>query len=55
MLLTREYFNVKEWGEHDEFDDEPKNLNFDAWLEAAKEQNAVDEEGEKINKVKWQI
>lgn len=55
VLLTREYFNVKEWGEHDEFDDEPKNLNYNTWLEIAKEQNTVDNEGEKINKVKWQI
>lgn len=55
VLLTREYFKVKEWGTHEDFGDEPENLTFDAWLEIAKEQNGIDEDGEKINKVKWEI
>ncbi len=38
VLLTRRYWNVKEWGEFEEFmhDDEP--LSFDHWLKTAKEQ-----------------
>lgn len=56
VLLTREYFNVKEWGQHDEFDEEPQNLKFDKWLEAAKAQdNRVDQDGEKMCKVKWAV
>lgn len=55
VMLTREFFNVKEWGEHEAFGDEPENLNYNTWLETAKEQNAVDEDGFKINKVNWKI
>lgn len=54
VLLTREYFNIKEWGEHEDFDEEPENLDFNTWLEAAKEQNAVDKDGVKLNKVHWE-
>nr|DAL74857.1 MAG TPA: hypothetical protein [Caudoviricetes sp.] len=54
VLLTREYFNVKEWGEHEDFDEEPENLDFNTWLETAKEQNAADEDGVKLNKVHWE-
>ena len=54
VLLTREYFNIKEWGEHEDFDEEPENLDFNTWLEAAKEQNTVDKDGVKLNKVHWE-
>ena len=53
VLLTKEYFIVKEWGEFDDFDEEPQNLEWNTWLEAAKEQSAIDEEGNRINPVKW--
>jgi len=56
VLLQRDFFNVKEWGEFDDFDDEPKNLTFDEWLDAAKAQDSlVDEDGWKLNQVKWEI
>lgn len=56
VLLTKEYFNVKEQGQHDEFDEEPQNLKFDEWLEAAKAQdNRVDQDGEKMCKAKWAV
>lgn len=54
VLLTKEYFNVKEWGEHEDFGEEPKNLDFKTWLEVAKEQNSADEDGIKLNKVHWE-
>lgn len=55
VMLTRDFFNVKEWGEHEAFCDEPENLTYDNWLKVAKEQNAVDEDGFKINRVTWRI
>lgn len=56
VLLTREYFNVKEWGDFsDEFGEIPENLTFDRWLAAAKDQDdLVDEDGFKRNPVKWE-
>ena len=38
VLLNRQYFNVKEWGEWGEFDEESELGDFDAWLEVAKQQ-----------------
>lgn len=55
VLLTKEYFNVKEWGDFTDFGEEPENLKWETWLETAKEQDSlVDEDGEKMNKVNWQ-
>lgn len=55
VLLQREFFNVKEWGKHDEFELNEKDLNYDHWLEAAKAQDAVvDENGMKSNRVNWE-
>lgn len=55
VLLTKEYFTVKEWGDFsDEFGEEPENLNWETWLETAKLQdNYTDEEGTKLNPVHW--
>ena len=47
VLLTKQYFVVKEWGEHEEFSDNEKNLDWNTWLEVAKEQQKND------NIVKW--
>lgn len=56
VLLQEEFFNVKEWGNFDEFGDCEENLNFATWLEAAKEQEAlIDEDGYHINPVRWEI
>ena len=55
VLLTKEFFNVKEWGTHEEFGEEPENLKFETWLNVAKQQdNLVDEDGYKLNPVRWQ-
>lgn len=56
VLLQKDFFQVKEWGDFDEFDNEPENLIFENWLEVAKEQEAyVDEDGTKLNRVRWEI
>lgn len=54
VLLTKEFFKVKEWGEHVDFCDNEENLIFDNWVKVAEEQeNSVDEDGIKNNEVKW--
>lgn len=56
VLLNREYFNVKEWGDNPDYADNVQNLNFEHWLETAKVQDSVlDEDGMKANKVHWEI
>lgn len=47
VLLCEEYFNVREWGNFEDFDENEENLTWDAWLAAAKEQ---EKEG---TRVKW--
>lgn len=54
VLLTKEYFVPKEWGEHDDFFENEEALSWESWVEIAKEQSAVDEDGMKINPVKWE-
>lgn len=55
VLLTKEYFNVKEWGAFDEFGEEPDSLNWETWVHTAKEQDAlVDEDGYRMNQVRWE-
>lgn len=48
VMLNKKYFNVKKWGNHDNFGSEPKNLKFDEWLKVAKEQQKAGTE------VKWE-
>lgn len=56
VLLDREYFTVKEWGNHEDFETNEEALNFDFWVELAKEQDSrFDEDGFKINKVNWTL
>lgn len=38
VLLQKEYFIVKEWGTFEDFGEDPENLDFNTWLEAAKAQ-----------------
>lgn len=39
VLLTKEYFKVKEWGDFsDNFDDSEDFLTWESWLNAAREQ-----------------
>lgn len=54
VLLTKEFFNVKEWGEHANFGSNEENLYFNNWVKIAETQeNLVDEDGIKNNNVKW--
>lgn len=54
VLLTREYFNVKNWGEHFDFSEELNNNTFEEWLKVAQAQDAlVDEDGMQLNYVRW--
>ena len=54
VLLTKEFFNVKNWGEFSDFGEEKKNLEWSTWLDVAKAQNAaIDEDGMRCNRVKW--
>lgn len=46
VLLTKQYFNIKEWGNHDEFSDNEEALNWEYWLNAAKAQNEEKHFGE---------
>lgn len=56
VLLQKSFFNVKEWGDFEDFDEEPQNLSFERWLGIAKlQENYVDEDGWKLNPVKWEI
>lgn len=58
VLLTKEYFTPKKWGEFPDFDYEEENLTWEEWLETAKAQSATetDEDGytTKINPVHWE-
>lgn len=38
VLLTKEYFNVKEWGTFNDFSKDDTVLNWNHWLEVAKNQ-----------------
>ena len=50
VLLTKNYWNPKTWGERDNFIEEEKYLDFDEWIKVAKEQEkaAYNDEGDKI-------
>lgn len=49
VLVEREYFNVKEWGNFPDFEDNSGNLAYETWIETAKEQ---EEHG---NLVSWEL
>lgn len=54
VLLNKKYFIPKEWGEWDDFFEDPEQLEWDAWMNAAIEQDEfVDEDGDKLNRVHW--
>jgi len=55
VLLQKEYFSVKEWGTHEQFSNNEEYLSFENWLKIAHEQeNLIDEDGYKMNLVKWE-
>lgn len=48
VILSKEYFIIKEWGTHEEFSEEdPKEYSWEKWVEVAIEQENAD------NKVMW--
>ena len=49
VILNRGYFNVKEWGDWEDFSEKPQNLEFENWLKAAQEQQ------ESGMEVKWRV
>ena len=58
VILTKEYFTPKKWGDFsDNFGYEEENLDWNEWLETAKEQSGtvIDEDGEErlANPVHW--
>lgn len=54
VILSRDYFIVKNWGDFPNFSNEELNNKFEDWLEIAKEQDSlVDEEGFPINSCHW--
>lgn len=46
VLLTKKYWNIKEWGNHELFSESEEELSFENWVNIAKEQLN--------NKVKWE-
>lgn len=38
VVLTKQYFIVKEWGDFDQFCDIKENLNWETWVKVAEEQ-----------------
>ena len=55
VLLIKEYFIVKEWGDHQEFAPSDKFLSFENWVAVAKEQDQLtDSEGYQLNRVRWE-
>jgi hypothetical protein len=38
VILDKNYFNVKKWGNHEEFDNDVEALEFEYWLKIVEEQ-----------------
>lgn len=53
VILTEEYFNVKEWGDWLDFGEDSDNLKFSTWVNAAKAQSKTDVDGLPLNRVRW--
>lgn len=54
VILEKAYFQTKTWGTFEAFDDSTDLLNWEAWLNVAKEQeNYVDEDGDK-RYIRWE-
>ena len=47
VVLDKNYFKVKEWGEHDMFTTDDNECKWETWLQVAKEQQEAN------NTVKW--
>lgn len=56
VMLFRDYFNVKEFGEHQEFGNDETYASFDEWVKVAiAQENHLDADGDKDNRVKWSL
>ena len=56
VLINKSYWQPKEWGQWKEFDEDESQLDFNTWVELAKAQDIMkDEQGEKVNRVHWQV
>lgn len=53
VILTKEYFLAKEWGNFDEFEESSENLTWEKWLSIANSQSEVDEFGLPKTPVEW--
>lgn len=54
VLLDRNYWNVKEWGDFPDFMGNEQDFDFENWKKVAQmQENSVDEDGYKNNEVKW--
>lgn len=55
VLIQKDFWNVKKWGNHEAFFGvEEKNHDYNFWLKAAvKQDNLVNEDGMKANRVRW--
>lgn len=47
VLLNKEYFNVKKWGQHEDFSPNSENHKWETWVRIARKQEAAG------NKVRW--
>ncbi len=53
VILTKEYFLAKKWGNFDEFEESLENLTWEKWLSIANTQSEVDEFGLPKTPVEW--
>lgn len=55
VLLDKKYFNVKEFGNWEDFEADNTYLAFENWAKVAEEQSEREEDGTPINQVRWEI
>lgn len=55
VLLDKKYFNVKEFGNWEDFEADNTYLAFENWTKVAEEQSKREEDGTPINQVRWEI
>ena len=55
VLIDKKYFNVKEFGNWEDFGIDETYLIFENWVQVAEEQSKREEDGTPINQVRWEI
>jgi hypothetical protein len=53
VLLSKDYFTVKEWGDFPDYAENDQNLSWEHWLETAKLQAEYGTEYEQDRRVRW--